>query len=483
MTLEPIGALTVLVGLACFAYGPKLSIFALLIASLLGASAAAFITALNNANVQPAHFLLVFLAADVLLRGDLLRGALASLAVPRAGFWLFLTLTYGLLTTIFMPRLFAGATYVFNIAQGGTGGAGIVQVPLGPVSANVTQTLYFAGDFVCFLVFYAYSGARDGLEAVGRAMIACAFVNTGFALLDVISHVTQTAELLSFLRNTNYRMLDDVELAGFKRIVGSFTEASSFAYATLGLFAFAFTLWIRGIHARWAGAAAVLSFIALLLATSTTGYVGLSSFLAVQYVIFLARLLARRATRNVVVFLVFAPLALSIVAVAVWMDAEARHTVQQLIDITIFSKLDSDSGIERASWNAQALRALRDTMGLGAGIGSVRASSWLIAVPASIGILGALAYGMFVACVLVGRTSARRDPTASAVQSAARASCLAQILASSVAGSFIDLGLVFFALAGAACAPRRADTEPAGARPARLPAPGRLVPGAAQAGT
>jgi hypothetical protein len=483
MTLEPIGALALLVGLACIVYGQKLSIYALLMASLLGASAAAFVTALNNSNVQPAHFLLMFLAMDLLLRGHVLKMGLASLAAPRAGFWLLLTLIYGALTTIFMPRLFAGATYVFNIAQNSTDGAGIVQVPLGPVSANVTQVLYLAGDFVCFLIFYAYSGARDGLETVARAMIVCAFVNIGFALLDVVSHVTQTPELLSFLRNTNYRMLDDVELAGFKRIVGSFTEASSFAFATLGLFTFAFTLWIRGIYQRAAGAAAVLSLVAILFATSTTGYVGLCSFLLIQYAMFLAQLLARRATRNILAFLVFAPLVVSLIVVSVWMDADARHTVAQLIDITIFSKLDSDSGIERASWNAQALRAFRDTMGLGAGIGSVRASSWLIAVPASIGVLGALAYGMFVACVLVGRPFRRPDPRAGAIQSAARASCLAQILASSVAGSFIDLGLVFFALAGAACAPRDANVEPAGARPAGPSALGRMPHGAARAGT
>jgi hypothetical protein len=452
MTLEPIGVVTLLIGLLCFAYGQTLAIPALLLSSLLGASAAAFVTALNNSNVQPSHFLLLFLAVDLALRGHLLKAGLQSLTPPRSGFWLLLALLYGLLTTLFMPRLFAGTSYVFNIAQSSAGTASIVQVPLGPGSANVTQSLYFAGDLVCFVVFYAYCSSREGLQTVARAMIICAFVNIGFAMLDVASHVTQTAGLLSFLRNTNYRMLDDVELAGFKRIVGSFTEASSFAYATLGLFAFAFTLWVRGIYSVASGVAAVLSLVAILFATSTTGYVGLCSFLLVQYIVFAAQLLARSATRNALLFLVFAPLTLSILAMYIWTDTDVRHTVEQLIDITIFSKLDSESGIERASWNAQALRALYDTIGLGAGIGSVRASSWLVAVPASIGILGALAYGIFAVGVLIGQLFERGNATTRAIQSAARSSCLAQILASSVAGSFIDLGLVFFALAGAACA-------------------------------
>jgi hypothetical protein len=464
MALEPIGILTLLVGLSCFVFGQQLSIFALLIASLLGASAAAFITAMNNANIQPAHFLLVFLAADLCLRGPVLKAGLESLAIPRAGFWLLLTLIYGILAAIFMPRLFAGTTYVFNIAQLGSGGAGIVQVPLGPVSANVTQSIYFAADFICFIIFYAYSSNREGLQTIAQAMIVCAFVNLGFALLDLITYLTGTAEFLSLFRNTSYRMLDDIELAGFKRLVGSFTEASAFAYATLGLFAFTFTLWLRGAYSPVSGIAAALSLVALVFSTSTAGYFGLTFFVLFQYAHSLLQLLARRATRNVLVFLVFAPIVASVLAISIWMHPAPRHAIQQVIEVTVFSKFDSESGIERASWNAQAVNAFRDTMGLGAGIGSVRASSWLIAVPASIGVLGALTYGIFVVCVLLGGGLRKRDPKTGAIQSAARASCLAQIMASSVAGSFIDLGLVFFALAGAACAIPQTNMQPAGMR-------------------
>jgi hypothetical protein len=216
------------------------------------------------------------------------------------------------------------------------------------------------------------------------------------------------------------------------------------------------------------GTAALLSGIAILFATSTTGYFGLFSFIAIQYALCLAQLVTGRATRNCLLFVAFAPLVGAVATMAIWMDPDARHTVKQLIDTTLFSKLDSASGIERASWNRQALQALRDTMGMGAGIGSVRASSWLVAVPASIGVFGALTYGIFAICVLAGRPRGSADPDIDAVQSAARSACLAQIVASSVAGSFIDLGLVFFALAGTACAVSEAHPRPGGFGQARF---------------
>jgi hypothetical protein len=240
-------------------------------------------------------------------------------------------------------------------------------------------------------------------------------------------------------------MLDDVELAGFKRIVGSFTEASAFAYATLGLFAFTFTLWLRRAFSPFSGIAAALSLAAIIFATSTAGYFGLVLFVVWRYSHAVLQVAMGRATRNALIFVVCAPVIASIVVMASWMHPETRHTA-----------LDSESGIERASWNSQALNVFRDTMGLGAGVGSVRASSWLIAVPASLGILGTITYGMFIICIFVTGRRGDQEPKAEAIQAAARASCVALIMASSVAGSFIDLGLPFFALAATACArPRR----------------------------
>src|ERR1700704_353866 len=108
MVLEPIGALFVLAGFVCLLGAEAIGIFTLLTASLLGASTGLFLTFAGNANVQPAHLLLVFLAVDLVIRRSSFLIAVNNLAFPRAGFWLLLTLTYGAVITVFMPRLFAG---------------------------------------------------------------------------------------------------------------------------------------------------------------------------------------------------------------------------------------------------------------------------------------------------------------------------------------------------------------------------------------
>jgi hypothetical protein len=55
-----------------------------------------------------------------------------------------------------------------------------------------------------------------------------------FAAIDLGGYWTGAGDLLAFLRNGSYRMLDNTVILDFKRIVGSFPEASTFAYFTLG---------------------------------------------------------------------------------------------------------------------------------------------------------------------------------------------------------------------------------------------------------
>ena len=87
------------------------------------------------------------------------------------GFWLVLTAGYVLLSAAVFPRFFSGSTYVYTIARTAVG-AGILAIPLGPSSSNVTQSVYFIGDVCCFLFFYAFSGSEDGLKSMLKAALA-----------------------------------------------------------------------------------------------------------------------------------------------------------------------------------------------------------------------------------------------------------------------------------------------------------------------
>lgn len=470
MTIELIGVVTFLVGITCIFAGRTFATYAFVLSTLLGAASASILTSLGSANLPPAHLLLGFLVVRSCLDDRSLAEGLEALKFPQPGFWLLLTTLYAVLAAAFMPRLFQAATYVFTIART-EGGPGIVLTPLSPVSGNITQTVYFVGDLVCFLLFYGFAGERKGAAAIARAVLACGILNVGFAALDYATFVTGTAELMSFVRNAPYRMLNEAEVMGVKRLVGSFPEASAFGSATLPLFAFSLSLWLNGLYARVAGLVALLSFAALVLSTSSSAYVALAAYLVIAFAGNGLRVLSGSATRVRFGFLTFTPLLALIAFIALQLHDPSRIFIEDVIQRSIFDKLSTDSGIERSNWNGQALQNFVDTYGLGAGTGSVRASSFPIAVLANIGVLGALTYGLFLfGCF--SRARGAQDPEVKVIKTAATSACLALLIAASLGGTTIDLGLMFFVLSAVAAAPERAAST---FRVSQIPA-GRLAP-------
>lgn len=456
MQIEALGLITIVLGLIGWFVGQRFALPVLVISTLLAASAALFLTSLGGANIQPAYVLLGFAALAFVAARDRLQRAGAALIFPSPGFWLLLTAAYATLSAIFLPRILAGWTYVFAIARTELG-PGIVSMPLGPTSGNITQSVYFLGDVVCFLVFYEAASRADGLITVTKAVIAAAAVNLCFAAIDIGSYGAGLGDVLAIIRNGSYRMLDDATVLGFKRIVGSFPEASTFAYFTAGFFAFCTSLGLDGIRPRLTGPLAALSLVALVFSTSSTGYAATSGFLALFFIMSLARALSGPVRRAMLIAVATLPLMVGAGLTALRLDPPLWRTVNDVVDATIFDKMSSSSGVERAKWNDQALINFTDTHGFGAGTGSVRASSFPIAVLGNIGIFGALTYGTFLLQVMLGRTNRWTHPVPSSCQNAARWACLAQLVGASVAGSFIDLGLPFFIFAGLACAgPERA---------------------------
>ena len=249
--------------------------------------------------------------------------------------------------------------------------------------------MFFTADFMCFFVISGYLRAPQGIRVLAKAALVCATLNLVFGVLDLLTYWTNTAELLGFIRNSSYRMLNDTEVAGFKRIVGSFTEAASFGSMTLGYFAFCTTLWLRGVYPRLTFTLAALSMVALVFSTSTTAYVGLSILMLLLYLQNLYRLFFQSVPRQTIFFLVAAPIAALIVVVGVALNDAASLYIQNILDTIVFNKLATDSGVERSAWIRQALQNFLDTSGFGAGNGSLRASSLLAAMVGSLGVFGA----------------------------------------------------------------------------------------------
>ncbi len=452
MTVQLIGILTLLIGIASLFRPAPFTVNVFFCSTLLGASAALVLDSLGGTNISPSHLLLGFLLFRLLSDERVANNALQGVSFGRPGFWLLLTVIFSIISAFFMPRLFAGQTLTFPVRAESN-----QSVPLAPAMSNITQSIYFIGNFACFITLYGYASTLSGRKVLGGAAIACATLNLIFGALDLLTYFTNTTELFSFIRNANYALLSDTEVAGFKRIVGSFTEASSFGSATLGYFAFTGRLWLLGIRTQLTAPLAFLSLMAMLFATSTTAYVGLGAFLALSYLQVMFSALRRPITMQMSLFLIVGPIVMALGTVAIALNDNASAYAQNLVDTMVLNKLSTASGIERSSWNEQALQNFFDTFGFGVGNGSVRASSFPIGVLASLGIVGALIFSLFFITFLLSRGKGdRSDALDDGYRQAAKAVCIAWLITATISGALIDLGLAFYTFAALTCAEPRA---------------------------
>ncbi len=133
---------------------------------------------------------------------------------------------------------------------------------------------------------------------------------------------------------------------------------------------------------------------------------------------------------------------------------ELSASVAGFFDEMLFSKADSQSGQERAEWNAVAYKTFLDTFGFGAGLGGARASSFLLVLLSNIGVLGAFLFALFIWSVLslkppIGSSQLNE---CGAVIRAAKIGILAVLATASISGTVYDLGLMIYILAGATTA-------------------------------
>ena len=449
MGIEPIGLVILALGFACLLLRVSVSIFALSLTTLLGASAAVILG--SSGQIQPAHLLLMFVVPCVFSRRAALIEALQSIMFPQAGFWLLFVVAFGVVDAILLPRVFAGATAINAIGQSETG-TSITLSPLAPVGGNTTQTIYVIADLACFLTIVGAKALPNGIRTVSKALVAFAVFNIIFALLDIITFYTGTAYLLDPIRNARYTTHFEEITSGLKRIAGSFTETSSFSTATLGALGFTGTLCIQGRWSSLTGFLAVSSIALLVLSTSSTAIVAGPFVLAILYASALGRIARGGRSGIAATFVIGAPVMMLCLVGYLAFSSSAASAVGDYLNVLLFDKASSQSGVERASWNAAALQNIIDTYGLGAGLGSVRASSFVVAVPANLGIPGVVLFiGFFWQTLARAGAGAGRDADFSI---AARNGCLGLLTAAILSGALVDLGLQFFLLAGLASARR-----------------------------
>jgi hypothetical protein len=386
-------------------------------------------------------------------------GRILDLALrPSQCLLLFLFLITAIWTTIFMPRIFAGAVDVIPMRlEDGT----YTAAPLYPTPQNISQLMYLVISILtalaCALAFRSPVTRQHML--VGLCLGGAMVVFTG--LLDLIG----LGASLDIFRTAAYDYLTDVEIANVKRIVGLMPEAS--AYGALSVsFLTAIYFFRRAIATRWirriaAPCLVVLLVLFSLLSTSSAAYGGLAVFGCMAVAEWAWRWLmtprGSLAREGLLVEFWSFVLGLSAVYLLLLTVPALFDPFARLIDTIIFQKTASDSYEERSMWTAVSLSALVETFGLGVGVGSTRASNGIVAVFSNCGVIGGLFFYGFVLQTLL-----RRSPTGGDIDkgllNAVRYYLPPVIIIGALAGTTPDFGIMnacVFGLAAAVAWPGR----------------------------
>lgn len=455
MEIDSVGVAALVLGLLTLVSNAERAVVYFAVSGVFGASAALKLPAIGGASIPVSHLLMAFLVVAGLREREVRACLLGALTFPRAGFWLLIFALYSIVTAFFMPRMFAGDTVVFVLARAPIAGAGVELAPLLPRPTNITQAVYMIGGVVAF-AFVAAMIMAGYARSVVLAVTAAAITHVLLAFVDLAGHIANV-DALAFVRNGNYAMLTDNEIKGFKRICGGFAEAGAFTFVAVGFYAFSLQLWLHNVRPKLNGTLVIVMAVVIILATSTTAYVTFLLYSLIVYAECITRM--RMGSRRNLLYLSAGPVAVGLLVMGLMLIPAAWSAIANMYDATVAHKLQSQSGVERSSWNSLAVKNFFDTVGLGAGLGSVRTSSFLVALVSNVGVIGTLLYSaFFVSLMRPQGERAVRDHDA-AVRCAARSACIAIFISASITLGNIDLG-IFFSIFAALGTTRRSSNVP-----------------------
>jgi hypothetical protein len=431
-------------GLMAAVWFTEVPVVVALIASLaFGSTAIATLPALGGSSPMIYVVFLVGLLASVALRRDIMRN-IGTVLVQQPTAWLILFLIgYTVVGAILLPRLFAGETTVFVPVRDTMR---IAEVPLVPVGGNITQSLYFVLSALAFFALSVLLLQKGTLAALRKGFFAWAILHVSMGFIDLFGKIAGLGDLLAPIRSATYAMLTNVDIAGFWRIAGGYAEASSFGATTVVLLAFTFTHW-RSTRDRFSLALSVVLLVLLVLSTSSTAY-GAGGVLGLVLAVSIARAALRNRLQAQDLAVVAGGIGVIVLALGVLVHND--HSLDpfwHLFDTMILDKSSSSSAQERAYWNYRSLATLHETFGLGIGLGSSRASSWVIAVISQLGIIGSIMIGYLTLQIFRGgRLCHERglDLEARVTARSMRAAAIAVLVTATISGGGADPGIIFF---------------------------------------
>lgn len=439
MNVNPIAAVVILAGLLA---SRKAAIYWQLAFCLFGAAAA--LTLPGGAVITPAVLYLPFTAIRAWFQEHQSQYAKR---IPIAGAWLGLAVFCGLLAALFVPRAFEGDISILTFDRSSDSDAPVLML-LHPVSGNITQSGYAIGGLLAFLSIRALLERPGRLEDYRDAVLLLAGLDCLAALLNLGEFHLGFPKVLQYVRNA-YALFDAYEGAGgLMRIHGTFPETSAFSSFSLPLFAFCFSLWLHKVRSFLSGSLAALLLLMLMISTSTTAYAGLLLYATSLGFLLTYRGYIRGTVPRIGLLVAAALLGLVLLGSFFVLETDIAQRLQDYFRLTLVDKMDSSSGIERGFWNRQAWSNFVDTYGIGVGLGSARASSFLLVLLSNLGAFGTLFFLAFLR-----RVTTNSGTVIEPVTEASRQAVIATMSAALVSAAVFDLGLAFYAYAAAASIP------------------------------
>ena len=296
---------------------------------------------------------------------------------PPGALLLVLLLAWSTFVTLAAPILFNGLAIVTPLTP--TLVAGVI------TSSNIAQTVYlFIG--VCVVVFLARSRSV-GPELIGITVGTCTLLSGWRYLAENVGLPFPKGV---FDNSPSFAFISTAP-GGTERFRGILTEPS--ALAGISLVTIAYMLpraaqlhgWRRAGAVTVAGIALYLGIIS----TSTTFVIAGVATGFVMSVAWVVGFLSHRSTLSRLLSLVGC---LMIIA-----GLYLLPTITAFIESAVNSKLTSASYTERTSANTDSYRVFLDSYGMGVGLGSARASSFVPTLLSATGVIGAL---LFIGAVL-----------------------------------------------------------------------------------
>jgi hypothetical protein len=419
---------------------PKILIYLFFGSLSFGAFAVVPTNLTGGLTLTPSPIVALLIALKLLLRGSgptyLLKTALSK----RGPVYLTLFWLVAFIATLTLPRLFEGSVAVIPVRAEQLAFA----ERLHPTTQNFSQMVYLTISTLSVFAFARYQEryfeAHTFLKPIRFGAI-CAIL-TGVA--DYASQFVPLDAVLSPFRTATYALLTSDLVFDSKRIVGLMPEASS--YGAICTYFLSLMYFLRPREAKkgfdnTAHAATTLVLIAMaILSTSSAAYATLLVFLALVAFEWLWKDVSIKRNPLSRFTIIWTALFGIVITVFVLNPAIFSNLVE-IFDKMVLHKTESVSFEERAMWTTTSLQALKDTYGLGVGVGGTRPSNFLAALFSNTGVIGGMLYLLFTFRTVY---RARLNPHSPPVRNLQRGLMLAFIppfVAQVLVGTVTDFGI------------------------------------------